>query len=40
MTINSELMKLKNQINVSCELINYTPIQLTKDLIDEKNWSK
>lgn len=34
------IYKLNNQINVSCELINYTPIQLTKDLIDEKNWSK
>ena len=30
--------KLKNQLNVSCELLDYVPILLTEQLIDSSNW--
>ena len=33
------LHRLKNQLNVSVELIDYKPLLLTEDLIDEKNWT-
>ena len=32
------MYRLENQLNVSCELLDYYPIRLTDELVDKKHW--